>query len=88
MNVKDSDSTLILTWGRPQGGTLLTIEFAQKLHKPYLVINMNEKPNCVSVIAWIKKERINILNIAGPRQSFAPFVYDEAYTFLKNVLVL
>jgi len=86
--VQDGDGTLILTWGRPQGGTLLTIEFAQKLHKPYLVINMNEKPNCVSVIAWIKKERINILNIAGPGQSFGHLVYHEAYTFLKNLLLL
>jgi hypothetical protein len=84
LNVKDSDGTLILTWGKPQGGTLVTIKYAQRLHKPYFVINMNDKPNPNSVIAWIKKEHINVLNVAGPRQSFGHFVYHETYTFLKK----
>lgn len=32
MNVRDSDGTLILTWGRPTGGTALTVRLARR-HK-------------------------------------------------------
>src|SRR4030042_3461464 len=34
-NVRESDGTLILTWGKPSGGTALTIKFAQKNKKPF-----------------------------------------------------
>jgi len=86
LNVRDSDGTLILTWGKPQGGTLLTVKLAQKLHKPYLVINMQENQNVNSVIKWIEQDNIKVLNIAGPRQSFAAFVYKEASAFLTKIM--
>src|SRR5262245_50786528 len=34
-NVQDSDGTLILTWGNPDRGTILTAKLAQELGKLY-----------------------------------------------------
>ena len=42
-NVRDSDGTLIITWGTPTGGTLLTTRLAQKLKKPLIIIDMNNQ---------------------------------------------
>lgn len=37
-NVKRADGTLIFTYGPPSGGTLLTLEYARKLQKPFYII--------------------------------------------------
>lgn len=84
-NVRDSDGTLILTWGQPQGGTLLTVQLAKKLNKPCLIINMENTDDPNQIISWLKRKNIEILNIAGPRQSFAPFVYQDSYIFLYKI---
>src|SRR5437870_9182944 len=39
-NVLDSDGTLILTRGRPTGGTALTIQIAAESGKPYFVVDL------------------------------------------------
>src|SRR5512135_124388 len=41
-NVRDSDATLVLTHGRPAGGTALTIAVARRLGKPLLVLDLDE----------------------------------------------
>lgn len=86
-NVIDSDGTLILTWGKPKGGTLLTVELAKSLSKPHLGVDMQQKPNVDDVIFWIQQNNIKILNVAGPRQSFGSFVYKEAYSFLRSCCI-
>jgi len=72
-NVASSDGTLVLTGIEPQGGTLLTIETAERLGKPCLIIQSPEEcqyPEITAKIAgWISKFRIRILNCAGPRES-------------------
>src|SRR3954447_14624932 len=35
-NVRDSDGTLILAWGEPTGGTLLTVQACRETGKPHL----------------------------------------------------
>src|SRR6266852_5932705 len=44
-NVRDSDGTLVLTLGRPDGGTALTIELARRLPKPFLAVNLKKSPD-------------------------------------------
>ena len=85
-NVRDSNGTLVLTRGRPTEGTAFTIEVAQRLGKPCLVLDLSKKPQESSVWDWAKKYRIQTLNVAGPRESKCPGVYEQAKEFLRRVL--
>jgi hypothetical protein len=87
LNVIDSDGTLVLTWGKPTGGTLLTILCARHHHKPSLVVNLQEHPEIESLCKWSHSQEIHILNIAGPRESHDPgTIYVQAKKFLTNLL--
>ncbi|MBI4126123.1 MAG: putative molybdenum carrier protein [Deltaproteobacteria bacterium] len=70
-NVRDSDGTLILSWGKPTGGTAFTIACAKKLHKPCLIFDLQKKVNRKRFTTWLQHHHIQILNIAGPRESNA-----------------
>jgi hypothetical protein len=85
-NVRDSDGTLILTRGPATGGTALTIEVARRFGKPCLIINLDDQPIPSTVRAWTDENRINTLNIAGPRESTTPGIYEEARRFLHTAL--
>ncbi len=85
-NVRDSDGTLVLTRGVPTGGTALTIGIARRLGKPCLVLDLEQKPNVSQAWTWMEEHRIRMLNVAGPRESNAPGIHDEAKRFLQRVL--
>jgi hypothetical protein len=86
-NIQDSDGTLILTWGPPLGGTLLTLKLARKHHKSYRLMDLAGGRDAPSVREWINKSKIEILNVAGPRESEAPGIYSRAMNFLREVLI-
>lgn len=88
-NVRDSDGTLVLTVGRPSGGTAHTIECARELARPYFVLDLHATPaERRRVEAWLAANRIRTLNVAGPRESKAPGVYQLAKEYLKTLLAL
>ena len=86
-NVRDSDGTLILTYGKPLGGTALTRVFALKEDKPFLAVDLIESPSVAPAREWIREHAIRILNVAGPRTSTCPGVYDLAVLFLESLLI-
>lgn len=85
-NVRDSDGTLILTRGRPSEGTAFTIEMARRLGKPCLILDLEQRPNPAQVREWARQSQIRILNVAGPRESKCPGIYEQAKDFLVPVL--
>lgn len=85
LNVQDSDGTLILTWGPPAGGTLLTLKLARKHHKSLLVLDLSEGPDPNDVRVWASKNGIRILNVAGPREGEAAGIHEKAFHFLQKV---
>ena len=90
-NVRDADGTLILTWGKPTGGTLLTMEVCRGTRKPYLVIDLahggNRTASVQAAREWIAANLAGgVLNVAGPRASEHPAVYERARAFLRVVL--
>ena len=85
-NVRDSDGTLILTQGEPTGGTKLTIQLAVRLQKPCFIVFLNQDQEADEFYAWMKEYKIKTLNVAGPRKSSQPNLYDRAYKFLRKVL--
>lgn len=84
-NVEDSDGTLILHRGSLGRGTELTYRFALRLSKPCMVLNLDSHPLPQAVAQWLQATGISTLNIAGPRESTTPGIYDEAKEFLTIV---
>jgi hypothetical protein len=89
-NVRDSDATLVLTWGAPSGGTLFTIEVCRRKGKPHLVIDLSDEKHAGAVEStrnWIAATAAGgILNVAGPRASQHPKVFERAREFIRAVL--
>jgi len=76
--VEDSDGTLIVNLGELDGGSLATQAFAQKIGKPYLVVQLDFGVSAeitATVIAWLHEHTIKTLNVAGPRESKRPGIY-------------
>ncbi len=86
LNVLESDATLILTLGPLAGGTLLTNDLAQGLDRPSRVVDLSETPAPADAARWITGEKIATLNVAGPRESTQPGIYESAREFLEAVL--
>ena len=85
-NVRDSDGTLVLNDGELRGGTAQTVELALGLGKPYLVVDLSAHPSAAAVRAWARNHQIQVLNVAGPRESKSPGVYASAVRFLREGL--
>ena len=85
-NVRDSDGTLVLTRGRPAGGTALTIAVARQHGRPVLILDLTRDPDPVRITEWAKQDGISILNVAGPRESQQPRIQDEARELLIEAL--
>lgn len=85
-NVRDSDATLILTVGEPAGGTALTMQHAEVLGRPVRLVDLDGADDIPAVSRWIEENRVSKLNIAGPRESTAPGVYERARSFLRLLL--
>ncbi len=86
LNVRDSDGTLILTAAPPSGGTADAIAFAEKTGRPLLVIDPMDAGVVARARAWLAERRVRVLNLAGPRESERPGMYDAARKFLLKLL--
>lgn len=91
-NARDSDATLILTYGPPLGGTKWTIECAKRHRRPFLCSPLDNPPEFLTqrqqLFHWFSNHPIKILNIAGPRESLAPGkVYALSTRYLEEVLL-
>ncbi len=93
-NVRDSDGTLVITNLPATGGTAYTIEAARKLGKPYLVVDLDETEGSSraeeewveKVRQWLRAESVEVLNVAGPRESKVPGIETEAARLVRLVL--
>ena len=92
-NVRDSQATLILvatSVSALSGGTRLTASEARRLGRPLLVVDMpgpaGRHIRITEILAWIGANDITVLNVAGPRESTSPGIYDAAYGLLTDLL--
>lgn len=87
-NVLESCGTLIIHRGPVVGGTALTEKFAQRHQKPCLKIDLSapQPPVRVEIIrAWLRKHRIEVLNIAGPHESSQPGIEEETRHLMHDL---
>lgn len=85
LNVDHSDGTLIITPGQMDSGTLLTYQYAISTGKPCIVLDVAQK-NYRKVSKWLRSHKVEILNIAGPRESNAPGIYKNSCHILMAIL--
>lgn len=88
-NVRDSDGTLVLAYGRLEGGTKLTDDLAHQYNRPVLIIDVLSFSgnDAARFWSWILEHKIRILNVAGPRESAQPgVIYNRARNVLKQLL--
>ena len=85
-NVRDAQATLILVRGEPSGGTARTVEFAARLGRPCLVVEVTAADAVARARAFIAESGAAILNVAGPRESNARGIGDEASRLLRRAL--
>lgn len=91
LNVRDSDATLIIaTPGPLNGGTLLTLNTCVREGKPVRVVSCDrlQAPVVATVQEWLVRNRVLVLNIAGPRESNCPGIYQQALEFLRAMFAV
>jgi hypothetical protein len=88
-NVLDSDGTAILYFGVLEGGTLQTKEYCVAHGKPVETIDATKASPAEAadrIAAFIRKRRISVLNVAGPRASKQPAAYDYAREAIRLLI--
>lgn len=85
-NIEDSDGTLILNLGKLDGGTALTARHARQISKPCLVVALEDGIEPATFRDWLAANHIQVLNVAGPRESKRPGVYAAAVRCLETLL--
>lgn len=88
LNVRDSDGVIIMYQDEMDKGTQLTINIAHSKRIPLLEINLKDYQTNIKEVLneWLIKNKILILNIAGPRESSTPGIYNDTKSFLDNLL--
>jgi hypothetical protein len=88
-NVRDADATLVLAAGPPTGGTSLTCAAARIARKPHLVLDSRTttvEDAVAAIEEWLRETGIQVLNVAGPRESTSPGIYEWSRAVLSRLL--
>jgi hypothetical protein len=86
LNVVRSDATLIISRGPLRGGSLLTRVAAEAERRPWLhvdLLTMTRRSAARSIRHWLAGIDCETLNVAGPRESEDPEIYDKAVKLLE-----
>jgi len=90
LNVRDSHATLIIAAGPRDisSGTAFTIDIAKLYGRPYFVAdNASADDIADDIAAWLCTLGHELtLNIAGPRESKSPGIYEKSRRLLKKLL--
>lgn len=84
-NVIESDGTLIISLGPLTGGSRTTHRMARRHDRPLLHIDLTRTITleaAAEIRRWLADFQIRVLNVAGPRESTAPGIYDAARELL------
>lgn len=90
-NIIDSDGTIIIvpSWPLPENikdGTILTIGEISRQDIPYYILNI-ENYDLNDCINWIRESGIEVLNVAGPRESNSLGIYSISESLLEELIL-
>jgi hypothetical protein len=83
-NVRDADATLLLYRDELAGGTAFTYQCVRSLGRSHALVDLTGNPDPRDLADWI--EAFAVVNVAGPRESRNPGIYEEARQYLLDLL--
>jgi hypothetical protein len=89
LNVRDSDGVVVFSRGRLGRGSALTLRVARELAKPHLYIDLVSVPAPAAaerLSSWLEDRRIEVLDVAGNRESGSPGIYKAVRDVLRRAL--
>ena len=81
-NIRDADGTLILHAGGLDRGSALTQRIAEQMRRPMLVLDAGTA-DPAAIREWMRAHSVARLNVAGPRESRSPGIYEMARRLLR-----
>lgn len=87
-NVLAAGGTLIFSFGPLSGGSALTEALAIRHNRPCLHIDFEliEKERAAALVEhWLREEGLEVVNVAGPRASSEPRIYEAVYALLTSL---
>lgn len=89
LNVRDSDATVVLSFGPPSGGSALTAKLARSLGKSLLTLDLEDSNTDEAVAllrSWLTAARPRVLNVAGSRSSQEPRIAEATAMILRRAI--
>jgi hypothetical protein len=90
-NVRDADGTVIICFDKLRGGSAETAQFCVEQKRLHVVIDAAEtSPEDAAqlILDLVREHKIDILNVAGPRQSEWPEGYAYVFRVLEKFLAM
>jgi hypothetical protein len=87
-NILAADGTLIFSFGPLSGGSALTEALAIRHGRPFLHIDfelVGPSQAAAMVEAWLHTTQPGSVNVAGPRASSEPRIYEAVYSLLTGI---
>ena len=86
-NVKDSDATIRFATDFNSPGERLTRKACIQYRKEYWDINLTNPWSIEETVDWLISHKVEVLNIAGNRESTSPGIYQFTADYLFQVLL-
>jgi len=86
LNVIDSNATLIMKSGLMTPGTKLTVKICRDKKRYYVICDPYKIYQVPRVVKFIIEQEVEVLNVAGPRESSRPGIYNQSKLFITDVL--
>jgi hypothetical protein len=90
-NVIESDGTVIISHGNLTEGSDFTRKMAIKHDRPWLHVDLNKISAfkaAIQINSWLADNKIETLNVAGPRASKNKRIYQDVLSLLESVYYL
>jgi len=86
-NVVDSDGTVVFSHGKLTGGSALTRRLCKKHGKPFLYVDLGKETDPAYLLSdWITEYDIQVLNVAGSRESKHTGMHDLVMGIIRQIL--
>jgi len=84
-NIENSDGTIIIYTNKIDAGTEVAFNLCNQIGKPVILVKSDDEETIRIIQTWMEINKIKSLNIAGPRESNEPGVYQFTKDLLTNL---